>query len=110
MFQIFCQCESLWCTGAFILSYSILQAIMTIFYCTPIEALWDHRIEAKCINLDDALIVLSTFNIGMDILILCLPVPQLWKRILSTEQKFQLIGMFFLGGMFDPPPCLVMDY
>ena len=57
MFQIFCQCESFWCTGAFVLSHSILQAVMTIFYCTPVEALWDHRIEAKYIDLDDALIV-----------------------------------------------------
>ena len=94
---------TLWCTGAFVLSYSICQAVLTVFYCTPVAALWDHRIKgAKCIDFDVVLIVLSSLNIGTDILILCLPVPQLWKLTMSTRQKCQLTGIFSLGGLFAP--------
>ena len=71
------------------------------------EALWDHRIEAKCINFDKALIILSSFNIGTDILIICLPVTQLWKLIIPKRQKCQLIGMFFMGGLLVLPSMLV---
>ena len=71
-----------------------------MFYCTPVKALWDHGIKAKCVNLDEALIIFASLNIVTEILILWLPVPQLWKLNTSTRQKCQLIGIFFLGGLF----------
>ena len=95
---------TLWCTGAFVLSYSICQAVLAVFYCKPVKALWDHQTERKCINFDEVLVVLSSLNIGTDILILCLPVPQLWKLIMSKRQKCNLIGIFFLGGLFVSTP------
>ena len=98
---------TLWCTGAFILSYSSCQALLTVFYCTPVEALWDHRIEAKCINFDQALIILSSLNIVTDILIICLPVTQLWKLFMPKRQRCQLIGIFLLGGLFVSPSILL---
>lgn len=95
---------TLWCTGSFILSYSICQAVLSVIYCKPVKALWDHQTESKCINFDDVLVVLSSLNIGTDIFILCLPVPQLWKLVMSKRQKCNLIGIFLLGGLFVSTP------
>lgn len=88
----------LWCTDAFVLAYSLCQAVLTVFHCTPVEALWNPTVEAKCINFDQVLIVLSSLNIGTDILILCLPMPQLWKLNMPKGPKCQLMGIFLLGG------------
>ena len=89
----------LWCTGAFVLAYSVVQAILTVFHCAPVKALWDSNIERSCINFDDVLIVLSSLNIGTDVVILCLPIPQLWRLEISKRRRLQLIAMFLLGGL-----------
>ena len=74
--------------------------MLTIFHCDPVDALWDATVKAKCINFHDVLIIFSSLNIGTDILILCLPVPQLWKLNIPRRRKYELMGIFSLGGLF----------
>ena len=75
--------------------------MLTVVYCYPVDALWDPTVNAKCINFHDVLIIFSSLNIGTDILILCLPVPQLWKLNMPRRRKYELMGIFSLGGLFD---------
>ncbi|KAK3172449.1 hypothetical protein OEA41_005771 [Lepraria neglecta] len=92
--------KAFWATGALILSYSIMQGPICIFQCNPVRALWELDLPGKkCINYDDVLIVVSSLNIGTDFLLLCLPIPQLWKLNRSTREKFQLIAVFLLGTL-----------
>lgn len=97
---------TLWCTGTFVLSYSIGQAVLTVFQCNPIDALWEPAVQGKCINLHDVIIVFASLNIGTDILVLCLPLPQLWKLNMPSRRKYELMGIFFLGGLFDFPSLI----
>ena len=97
---------SLWCIGAFVLSYSIGQTVLTILHCNPVDALWDPTVKAKCINFHTVGIIFSSLNIGTDILILCLPVPQLWKLNMPRRRKYELMGMFSLGGLFVLPSLI----
>ena len=97
---------ALWCTGTFILSYSIGQAVLTVFQCNPVDALWEPTVEAKCINFHNVIIVFSSLNIGTDILVLCLPVLQLWKLKIPRRRKYELMGIFFLGGLFVFPSLI----
>ncbi|KAM0795174.1 hypothetical protein BDR22DRAFT_894424 [Usnea florida] len=90
---------SLWCTGAFVLSYSIGQAVLT-----------DPTVNAKCINFHDVLIIFSSLNIGTDILILCLPVPQLWRLNMPRRRKYELMGIFLLGGFFCVASVIRVPY
>ena len=98
--------RSIWCIGGFVLSYSIIQIVLTIFHCNPVDALWDPTVKAKCINFHTVGIVFSSLNIGTDILILCLPVPELWKLNMPRRRKYELMGMFFLGGLFVFPSLI----
>ena len=90
---------SLWCTGVFVLLYCLVQAVITVFYCTPMKMLWNPTVRGKCINYDDVLTTMAALNIGTDVLILCLPLPQLWKLQLPKRIKRQLAGIFLLGGL-----------
>ena len=90
---------TLWCTGTFVLAYSTAQAVLTVFHCTPVNALWNLDVARQCINFDDVLIVLSCLNIGTDIVILCLPMPQLWKLQIAKRRRLQLVAIFLLGGL-----------
>ena len=60
-------------------------------------------IAKKCINYEAVLTVFSTLNIATDVAILCLPLPLVWKLQISRRQRFQIIGIFLLGGLYDKP-------
>ena len=90
----------LWFVGAFVLSYSLAQSAAQVFQRGRPDSLWDSKVTEKCINIDDVLIVCSSLNIATDILILILPLPALLKIYISRERKFQLIGIFMLGGLY----------
>ena len=79
--------------------YCFVQAILTVFHCKPVNMLWDPAVKGMCINYDDVLITMASLNIGTDVLILCLPLPQLWKLQLPARTKRHLAGIFLLGGL-----------
>ncbi|KAK0517030.1 hypothetical protein JMJ35_000185 [Cladonia borealis] len=87
---------SLWCTGGFVYMYCFVQAILTVFHCKPVNMLWDPTVKGTCINYDDVLITMASLNIGTDVLILCLPLPQLWRLQLPASTKRHLVGIFLL--------------
>ena len=89
----------LWCFGAFILCYTTSQALVIIFNCQPIEAAWEPLINGKCTRLDTNAIVVGSLNVVTDLVTVILPMPFLWRLQISTERKFQLIGIFLTGGM-----------
>lgn len=101
---------SLWCIGAFVLSYSTCQVVLFIFHCNRVDALWDPTVRAKCIHFHDVPIIFSSLNIGTDILILCLPVTQLWKLNMPRRRKYELMGMFSLGGFVCVASVIRVSY
>ena len=88
-----------WAIGSILTSYTIVQIVCVVLHCIPIRALWEPQIPARCINLDDVLVVCGSLNIGTDVAILCSPMPELWKLKISTRRRIQLITMFLLGGL-----------
>ena len=89
----------LWGAGLFTLAYSIVGVFAVVFHCTPTRSLWDPTVTGKCIDFDALLIVISSCNIGADILVLCLPMPLLWQLKMPAKRKAQLTGIFLLGGL-----------
>lgn len=89
---------TLWITGIIMSAYTITQIICVIIHCVPFAALWDPKVPAHCIDLDDVILVCSSLNIATDVAILILPMPQLWNLKITTRQKLQLTFIFLLGG------------
>lgn len=85
--------------GAFVLSYNTAAVFVVIFQCYPIEANWDPTVSGQCVNYGDFVLVNGVLNILSDFIILCLPLPILWRLQVSTNQKWVLSGMFLLGGL-----------
>ncbi|KAL8819759.1 MAG: hypothetical protein Q9223_001887, partial [Gallowayella weberi] len=85
--------------GVFIMAYSITQAVCAVFECTPVRRAWSPEVEGTCINIDDVFLVCSALNIATDFLILCLPMPKLWRLKISTVQKVQLTAIFATGSL-----------
>ena len=88
-----------WAIGSLITAYTIVQIVCAVLHCVPIRALWDPQVLGRCINIDDVFILCGSLNIATDIVILFLPMPELWKLQVSNTRKAQLTFMFLLGGL-----------
>ncbi len=78
------------------------QNLSVIIQCKPVAAFWDpfSYPDAVCDDYHPALVVCVVVNTVTDIVTLCLPLPILWRLHASKTQRWQLIGIFSLGGMW----------
>ncbi|MCJ1272070.1 hypothetical protein MMC22_011977 [Lobaria immixta] len=96
----------LWGFGAFILTYSTVQLLVTLFQCQPIRGAWDPFIKAKCIKLNLEFMIMGSLNVVTDVTTWCLPMPLLWSLKISIERRLQVMSMFLLGGFV----CVISIY
>lgn len=85
--------------GIFVLCYSITGILVNLFECLPIQGDWDPNITPRCVNLSVDYNVLCSINAVTDVVILCLPMPILFKLHVTLQKKIQVVGMFLLGGL-----------
>jgi hypothetical protein len=83
--------------------YTIGFAFTMTFACRPISAVWtswDGTVTPDyCINQNTFYLVAAAFNIGLDIAIVLIPIPDLMKLKLSSRKKVFLSAIFGVGGM-----------
>lgn len=71
-----------------------------IFQCKPIKYFWDKSItRGTCINLIAFGQANSISNFLIDVSILVLPLPIIWKLRLPLRRKFEVMGIFLFGSM-----------
>ena len=83
----------------FVGSYSITQIVCILAQCTPFASIFNPKIPGSCININDVYIVVSSFNIFTDLIILLLPMPLLWGLNTTMSRKIQLSFIFGLGAL-----------
>ena len=77
--------------------------IVIIFECTPVPYAWTQvyvEKEGHCINWPGALFAGAATNVVIDIMMLTLPVSNVWRMQIRREQKFAISGIFLLGGLY----------
>lgn len=88
-----------WVALAIVVGWSIAATALTIFQCVPIPASWDKSVDAQCIDKDAFWIAYAILNVVTDVLVLALPIPQVFKLQLKLREKLLLSGIFLLGGL-----------
>ena len=72
--------------------------LSVIFECIPQEKIWNPEVKgARCINIQDALIITSAFNAASDAMILVLPMWATWQLKLRMKHKVGIIAVFATG-------------
>lgn len=86
-------------TGALISLWLIACQFAAIFECTPIYYFWTRNVPTAghCINLRAYFFGQAAPNIITDILLMALPLPQIWKLQLPQKSRIGLSGIFVLG-------------
>ena len=93
--------------GLFISIYSSISVIVMIFQCRPVRGAWDPTVKADRIDLSNFWIFMSSMNVFTDFLLLCLPLPQLWKLQMCRRTKMQVMCIFSIGSLWVAQPSTV---
>ena len=68
-----------------------------VFSCRPIASYWNKAIVDRCINEHTLSWGITGSELGVNVIMLVLPIPWLWDLRLAWSKKLALIGIFLLG-------------
>ncbi|GKZ16528.1 hypothetical protein AbraIFM66951_000239 [Aspergillus brasiliensis] len=83
--------------GTFVILWVICITFLFIFICVPVQKLWYPSLPGHCISQVGTWIANATSTIATDLIILLLPLPQVWKLQLRLSEKIALTVAFGLG-------------
>ncbi len=89
--------QLLWITGGLASVWFTSMTLAVIFECTPIRAAWDVEVNGGCINRWSFYMGSAVPSIVLDLILLIIPVPFLWRLQMGTSQKIGLTVTFLLG-------------
>lgn len=82
----------------FITVNTIINVLVILFPCNPVQKAWDRDIPGKCLPLLTFIIASAAINIATDIAVVVLPIQMLWTIRIPLRQKISLYILFGLGG------------
>lgn len=83
--------------GSFVIIWAITISFLFTFICKPVEKLWIPDLPGRCINEVGVWLANASSTIFSDIVILMLPIPQIWRLHLKKNEKVGLTAVFGLG-------------
>lgn len=86
---------------AVVILWFIIAVFTDLFQCRPFQAAFDPDLvfTEHCINLEAYYRGIAASNLGIDAVIMYMPLYVVWGLKLRTRQKVALSGIFLLGGM-----------
>lgn len=97
------------CVGGFVVTWAITISFLFSFICTPVRKLWIPELPGHCINEVAVWFTNAGGTIFSDILILLLPIPQVWRLHLKRSEKVGLTVVFGLGFLYVHSPLAGLD-
>ncbi|KAH7067227.1 hypothetical protein BKA63DRAFT_581933, partial [Paraphoma chrysanthemicola] len=90
--------------------YTFAFAFTMTFACKPVSAVWTSwdgtRVPDYCINQNTFYLVAAAINIGLDLAIVSIPIPELMKLNLSSRKKIFLGAIFGVGTVTIVVSCI----
>ncbi|KAL2138798.1 hypothetical protein VTI28DRAFT_6204 [Corynascus sepedonium] len=83
--------------GGFVIAWCVTCMFLFIFICVPVEKLWYPDLPGHCIDQVGTWIANAASTILTDVVILALPIPQVWKLQLRRPEKVGVTIAFCLG-------------
>ncbi|KAL8913485.1 MAG: hypothetical protein Q9171_001673 [Xanthocarpia ochracea] len=89
---------SLYTIAAVLIFYLTAGAPVTVFQCRPIAYAWIRKGKGSCNDQLAFLYFSQAYMIATDIIILCLPIPVVWRLHLRKGKKIGVLAIFLLGS------------
>ncbi|PNS14666.1 hypothetical protein CAC42_1688 [Sphaceloma murrayae] len=88
-----------WATMALSAGYGTSFLFAIVFACNPVEKSWKPKVPGKCFPPSPFYYGTTVTNILIDIIVLFLPIPLLWRLQMNKRRKMGLILCFALGAL-----------
>ncbi|KAL8900042.1 MAG: hypothetical protein Q9207_005880 [Kuettlingeria erythrocarpa] len=89
---------SLYTIAAVLLLYLTAGLPVTVFQCRPVAYMWTRQGKGSCNDHLAFLYFSQAYMIATDIIILCLPIPVVWRLHLRKGKKIGVLTIFLLGS------------
>lgn len=83
-----------------VIGYFVACSLAAIFGCQPVSYFWNEDQPGRCMNEYMFFKVNGILNLILDILVLLLPWPMLWRLQMHTKKKIALSMIFSLGLLY----------
>lgn len=90
--------------GTFVICWVICITFLFVFICVPVQKLWYPYLEGRCISQVGTWIANAVSTIVTDLVILFLPIPQVWSLQLRRSEKLAVTLAFGLGFLYVSSP------
>ncbi|KAK1142938.1 hypothetical protein N8T08_007179 [Aspergillus melleus] len=88
------------CLIVFIAVWAVVALLVNIFQCTPPQYYYDKTLNGHCMGGQRAFFQsMGSISLIEDVIILCLPIPVVWKLQITFRQKIAITLVFSLGGL-----------
>ena len=85
---------------ALVIAYWFSTVVRMFFLCSPFAYTWDKTVaNGSCVNLPAAYLSVSIINLILDVMVIILPMPMLWRLQMPTSKKVVISGVFGIGGV-----------
>ena len=84
----------------FVTGFDLAALLVNIFQCWPVQYYYNKDLNGHCMGHQTAFFQsMGSLGLFEDVVILCLPIPVVWRLKITTRQKFAITFVFSLGGL-----------
>ncbi|KAJ5110413.1 hypothetical protein N7532_000948 [Penicillium argentinense] len=81
-----------------VVAWGVTAIIGNIFQCWPVQYFWVKRIRGHCMpGQNTFFIIIGSLSVAQDVLILCLPLPVVWRLHAPLRDKLEITLLFSIG-------------
>lgn len=88
---------ALWLVHAMNIAWLIAILLSVTFMCNPVEKAWKPALDGHCLNTGLLWTGSGITSLIIDVIILVLPLPMLWKLQMKAIRRVQITGVFICG-------------
>ncbi|KAH7029683.1 uncharacterized protein B0I36DRAFT_205612, partial [Microdochium trichocladiopsis] len=95
----------------FLAVHGVIYALLTTLQCIPIDSIWDRLItDRRCLDVNAVVYSSGILSILEDIVILILPMKQVWQLNIRRHRRIVLVGLFSVGSFACLTSMIRMKY
>ena len=87
----------LWVVTGIVCAWVVVPIVSIPLECRPIQAVWDYSVKGECVDVPRWWLANAVSSFVLDIIILVLPVPLLWRLQIKLARKILICGLFLCG-------------
>ncbi|KAL2040958.1 hypothetical protein N7G274_006416 [Stereocaulon virgatum] len=87
----------LWITAGLTTIWLTAVTLAGLIHCIPVKAFWNPMVKGKCIDSWSFFLGSAVPSIVLDLILLVVPMPFLWRLQIGATQKIALFVIFLLG-------------